>query len=75
MSHSDTERTETDEAAPSRALTVIETPRPAASVSARPLATFLVQLIDGPSGALRPSRLRRSREASERYAAGARRLG
>ncbi|GJE03946.1 hypothetical protein [Methylobacterium isbiliense] len=75
MSHSDTDRPDADETAPSRALTVIETPQPAACVPARPLATFLVQLIDGPAGSLRPSRLRRSREASERYAAGARRLG
>ncbi len=37
---------------------------------ARPLATFLVQLIDGPTGTLRPSRLDRSRVASELYAAG-----
>ncbi len=41
-------------------------PRPA-----RPLATFLVQLIDGPTGTLRPSRLDRSRVASELYAAAA----
>ncbi|MGY2049262.1 hypothetical protein [Methylobacterium sp. JK268] len=47
-------------------------PEPARAVPARPLASFLVQLIDGPAGALRPSRQRRTREASERYAAGAR---
>ncbi|MCF4124317.1 hypothetical protein [Methylobacterium sp. SyP6R] len=48
-----------------------ETDRPSPRVlPARPLATFLVHLIDGPTGTLRPSRLDRSRVASELYAAG-----
>ena len=53
-----------------RALVPTGAAEPARAVPARPLATFLVQLIDGPTGALRPSRLDRSRVASERYAAG-----
>ncbi|TNC10543.1 hypothetical protein FF100_23070 [Methylobacterium terricola] len=52
-----------------RALVPIEAASPAPPVPARPLATFLVQLIDGPTGTLRPSRLDRSRVASARYAA------
>ncbi|ACL60747.1 hypothetical protein [Methylobacterium nodulans] len=62
-------------AEPSRALTAAEPPGRARPAPARPLATFLVQLIDGPAGHLRPSRQRRSREASERYAAEAKRTG
>lgn len=57
--------------APGRALVPIEVAAPAPAVPARPLATFLVQLIDGPTGRLRPSRLDRSRAASARYAAAA----
>ncbi len=54
-----------------RALVPIGAPEPGPRVMpARPLATFLVQLIDGPAGSLRPSRLDRSRVASARYAAG-----
>ncbi|MGX7707197.1 hypothetical protein [Methylobacterium sp. Gmos1] len=55
---------------PGRALVPIGAPEPARAVPARPLATFLVHLIDGPSGTLRPSRSDRSRVASARYAAG-----
>ncbi|QRE74746.1 hypothetical protein [Methylobacterium aquaticum] len=54
-----------------RALVPTEVAAPARAAPARPLATFLVQLIDGPTGTLRPSRLDRSRVASERYAAAA----
>ncbi|AWN50907.1 hypothetical protein [Methylobacterium sp. 17Sr1-1] len=67
MSQPDTPVPDPD--APGRALVPIggsETPR---AVPARPLATFLVQLIDGPGGCLRPSRRDRSRVASARYAA------
>ncbi|AWB23462.1 hypothetical protein DA075_23320 [Methylobacterium currus] len=54
-----------------RSLVPTGAPEPGSRVvPARPLATFLVQLIDGPSGTLRPSRLDRSRVASARYAAG-----
>ncbi|SEP34377.1 hypothetical protein SAMN04487843_1126 [Methylobacterium sp. ap11] len=55
---------------PGRALVPIQAPTPVPAVPARPLATFLVQLIDGPDGGLRPSRLHRSQVASARYAAG-----
>ncbi|MFE1601741.1 hypothetical protein [Methylobacterium sp. ID0610] len=71
MSHADTEKPET----PSWALALVGAPAPARAVPARPLAPFLVQLIDGPAGSLRPPRNQRSREASERYAAGAKRMG
>lgn len=67
MSQPDTPVPDPD--APGRSLVPIgvsETPR---AVPARPLATFLVQLIDGPGGTLRPSRRDRSRAASARYAA------
>ncbi|GJD49167.1 hypothetical protein OPKNFCMD_1897 [Methylobacterium crusticola] len=67
MAHPDTPVPGSD--SPCRALARLEEPAPPHAVPARPLATFLVQLIDGPAGALRPSRLRRSREASARYAA------
>jgi len=70
MSHPDTPVPDPD--APGRALVPTQAPEPAAAVPARPLATFLVQLIDGPAGTLRPSRLDRSRVASARYAAGSR---
>ncbi|KMO32747.1 hypothetical protein VQ02_22875 [Methylobacterium variabile] len=55
---------------PGRDLVTTQASGPAPTVPARPLATFLVQLIDGPTGTLRPSRLDRSRVASARYAAG-----
>ncbi|MFH6781401.1 MULTISPECIES: hypothetical protein [Methylobacterium] len=67
MSHPDTPVPSPD--TPSRALVPTEAASPVPPVPARPLATFLVQLIDGPSGNLRPSRLDRSRVASARYAA------
>ncbi|KMO41404.1 hypothetical protein ACQVP2_18885 [Methylobacterium aquaticum] len=59
-----------DPASPGRALVPIEVSAPARAVPARPLAPFLVQLIDGPDGDLRPSRRHRSQMASARYAAG-----
>ncbi|RVU15590.1 hypothetical protein [Methylobacterium oryzihabitans] len=54
-----------------RALVALAPDVPPGPVPARPLATFLVQLIDGPTGTLRPSRRRRTREAAARYATGA----
>ncbi|KMO13788.1 hypothetical protein QR78_01450 [Methylobacterium indicum] len=59
-----------DPDSPGRALVPIETSAPVPAVPARPLATFLVQLIDGPDGGLRPSRRHRSQVASACYAAG-----
>ncbi|AWN48613.1 hypothetical protein DK419_21515 [Methylobacterium terrae] len=67
MSHPDTPVPAAD--ATGRALVPTEAAAPPPPVPARPLATFLVQLIDGPTGRLRPSRLDRSRAASARYAA------
>jgi len=67
MSHPDTPVPNPDTTG--RSLVPTEAASPAPPVPARPLATFLVQLIDGPSGTLRPSRLDRSRVASARYAA------
>ncbi|MEH3145659.1 MAG: hypothetical protein PGN34_09970 [Methylobacterium frigidaeris] len=55
-----------------RALVPLTPRAPPGPVPARPLATFLVQLIDGPAGALRPPRRRRTREAAARYAVGGR---
>ncbi|KMO38619.1 hypothetical protein VQ03_16880 [Methylobacterium tarhaniae] len=67
MSQTDTPVPDPD--VPGRALVPTGTQGPARVVPARPLATFLVQLIDGPTGTLRPSRLDRSRSASAQYAA------
>ncbi|ACA19602.1 hypothetical protein M446_5278 [Methylobacterium sp. 4-46] len=68
MSHSETERAGEG----TRALVPVGEPPPRRAVPERPLAPFLVQLLDGTAGLLRPPRQRRSREASARYEAGAR---
>ncbi|GJD64797.1 hypothetical protein [Methylobacterium frigidaeris] len=72
MSQPDTPVPDPD--ATSRALVPLGAPEPARHgprvLPARPLATFLVHLIDGPTGSLRPSRRDRSRVASAQYAAG-----
>ena len=70
MAHSDTPVPEPDAGSSCRALVATQAPEPAHAVPARPLAPFLVQLIDGETGVLRPSRRDRSRVASARYAAG-----